>query len=144
MRGLGLQTGPCFLAVAHLLWVLIGGDQHPDQVRRDDDAKPLKWTDFSIVPKSAMTEGLLLGQAGSEHFPSSSPAHRQPPGQALPFCTWPERTDTHSEVQFAETLEKISGLSDLHHEPPNWAQGFETEVLEGPVWTVDREQSQNL
>lgn len=56
----------------------------------------------------------------------------------------PERTDTHSEVQFAETLEKISGLSDLHHGPPNWARGFETEVLEGPVWTVDREQSQNL
>lgn len=56
----------------------------------------------------------------------------------------PERTDNHSEVQFAETLEKISGLSDLHHGPPNWARGFETEVLEGPVWTVDREQSQNL
>ena len=35
-----------------------------------------------------MTEGLLLGQAGSEHFLSSPPAHRQPPGQVLPFCTW--------------------------------------------------------
>ncbi|XDC74362.1 hypothetical protein R6Z07F_005535 [Ovis aries] len=38
----GLSKG--FGWIAHLLWVLIGGDQRPDQVRRDDDAKPRKWT----------------------------------------------------------------------------------------------------
>lgn len=30
--------------------------------------------DLSFVPMSAMTEGLLLAKAGSEHFPSSPPA----------------------------------------------------------------------
>lgn len=40
MRGPGASDGLCFLAAPHLLWVVIGGDQHPAQVRCDDEAKP--------------------------------------------------------------------------------------------------------
>lgn len=72
MRGLGLQTGPCFLAVAHLLWVLIGGDQHPDQVRRDDDAKPLKWTGEGRQWRAGGRAALKLGPVLKREVSASS------------------------------------------------------------------------
>lgn len=63
MRGLGLQRGPCFLSAAHLLWVLIGGDQRPDQVRRDEDAKPRKWTGEGRQWRAGGRVALKLGPA---------------------------------------------------------------------------------
>ena len=70
---------------------------------------------LSPVSSSLHTPVLLPGESWA---PPSWTAGQQAQLSFHFTLLHPERTDTHSEVQFAETLEKISGLSDLHHGPP--------------------------